>query len=629
MSAFRKEYSSRINHNTAAIANNVNTSLVGSYADLLLAAEQRTEAPWPFTIDDSKTFKSFYIATASLSQPSRKKPIKSKQQPAHLSHSLIRNGCLQQQTAFIHSNSLTGVQKGSRYFVNCKNLLTAIQQHFHMFKTFAAPKLYQPAMSAYVKQQQRKIMTFTAPSPFLSGYGIFARNNTTTKLGMMSHYGPVYARNFSTTTVRSSFMANLFQNNAAASQQSSIFGHVTSRIFSPVVNPKKYMTQKDGDTINEDARVRPRSGHLGKESPLIDARANKNQLLNCKIATLPYQLNDNNVPISDNVIRIETDGNHSIAVEHAPTCHSESIFIHKQTFSEFGRSNEVLILDDGINPSMKRATQELNERPQLRAKKGAIRNVQRMSLATSTHDEQEEFKENLDSLTPKNSSCVTSSHFFYISINLDPLQFYHGDNSSLAVDIDASSLDTKYQQWHTQRLIPSFIDSIESMAYRYQVHVSYVLQLLDKLSQLASFSSFDNTNGRVREGEYYHQFRIIRQNGGKELRIYFPTEPLKDQQQSFSSKKDVIDYLCSVNAINMVTYEKLKYFTVVAEECQFMKRFEEQPRDLNHCFSTKAPALESDTLVGPEYFKQLQMFLDHTDYLIEASPAFKSSVSIS
>jgi hypothetical protein len=183
-------------------------------------------------------------------------------------------------------------------------------------------------------------------------------------------------------------------------------------------------------------------------------------------------------------------------------------------------------------------------------------------------------------------SASISSTNTYLLITLDTLQF----------------LDNK-KEWSTQNLSTSFIDSIELMVYDYQVHINYVLKLLDSLQK-------------------HGKFRVVARKS--ELRIYFPVPP--------KSKQEAVEILRSFNIVDSM----LSYFTIVVEDRQFML----SPNDYNNntasntdyfSFEPLSATATADTEdfnatddIGPDYFKDLQMFLDRTDYLIETSPAFRS-----
>lgn len=123
----------------------------------------------------------------------------------------------------------------------------------------------------------------------------------------------------------------------------------------------------------------------------------------------------------------------------------------------------------------------------------------------------------------------------------------------------------------------SLIESIEKMAINYQIHINGVLKLLDNLQRHGKFKAM------------WFEGR---------LRIYFPAI-IKTRQQA-------IDFLYSTD----IAYENQRLFQVVEED-----RLESQDEDYFN--------FDNNTTVGPDYFRDLQMFLDHTDYLIETSPTFR------
>lgn len=136
--------------------------------------------------------------------------------------------------------------------------------------------------------------------------------------------------------------------------------------------------------------------------------------------------------------------------------------------------------------------------------------------------------------------------------------------------------------WSTQSLNSGFIDSVEVIAQNYQVHIQQVLNLLERLR----FSG--------------NKFRIVSRHS--ELRIYFPTSSL------VRSEAGAIEFL--------------KQLQIDEEEDTFDIIVEKQDED----YFNYEPHHSEHATVGPEYFKDLQMFLDRTDYLIQtSSSAFSGS----
>jgi hypothetical protein len=118
------------------------------------------------------------------------------------------------------------------------------------------------------------------------------------------------------------------------------------------------------------------------------------------------------------------------------------------------------------------------------------------------------------------------------------------------------------------------IHSIEKMAIEYQIHINGILKLLGKLKRHGQFRQAMVSQGQVR--------------------LYFPFAVESEQQ--------AIDFLHTAG----IVYEKY-LFTVVTEDRRSPDYFSFDSNDMT---------------VGPDYFRDLQLFLDQTDYLIERSPAF-------
>ncbi|ORE05344.1 hypothetical protein BCV72DRAFT_141188 [Rhizopus microsporus var. microsporus] len=116
----------------------------------------------------------------------------------------------------------------------------------------------------------------------------------------------------------------------------------------------------------------------------------------------------------------------------------------------------------------------------------------------------------------------------------------------------------------------SFIDSIESLNKSYQIHMYHVLTLLKCLKR------------------HPEKFKVVISQS--ELRIYFPTPAPR-------TKQDAIRLLETIGITS----------------------------DDNYCYS-----IEQDdqpvkaNVLGPDYFKDVQLFIDHIDSLIENGPAFNS-----
>jgi hypothetical protein len=106
----------------------------------------------------------------------------------------------------------------------------------------------------------------------------------------------------------------------------------------------------------------------------------------------------------------------------------------------------------------------------------------------------------------------------------------------ILIPMDVSQFWTsKKQQWSTEQLSSSFVDSIEQMAYEYQIHIDSVLKLLDRL-------------------ERHGEFRTV--TGRNEIRIYFP--------QSVQSKQEAMLVLDAFHVMN----ERHPFFSIQVEDCE-------------------------------------------------------------
>lgn len=137
-------------------------------------------------------------------------------------------------------------------------------------------------------------------------------------------------------------------------------------------------------------------------------------------------------------------------------------------------------------------------------------------------------------------------------------------NAFILIDLDSTPF---MSGWSTQSLDSNFIDSVEAIAHNYQLHIHHVLNLLDRLR----FSG--------------KKFRVVSRNS--ELRIYFPSCAV------VGSISEAIDFLKRLNVD-----QDEEHYSVVVENCH---------------------ATESASEIDADYFKDLQMFLDRTDFLIEKS----------
>ncbi|KAI9478679.1 MAG: hypothetical protein EXX96DRAFT_571819 [Benjaminiella poitrasii] len=444
--------------------------------------------------------------------------------------------------------------------VNEKVLLKVIRQHFPAFKVFSSPALNQRmwATSSVGQQQFRTMMSASSgavPSTTFAAWG-FPR---TTGLG--AGRTPAFARQFSTTKTP---CVNLFQNttNPIANGQPSIFTHLSSRIFSPAGTK---MNQSD---LNEKQPNR----HTAFHSSSLYANEQDNDVDSCnRIFTTQISKGMDELVNHPEENTAEPNRVSGLLVRR------ESISISSRRREEDddidGEQLESIIRHDDLYSLHNNGVKNRSSSNKRNAYSRHVRLKQ-----PPDHHHVKQANDQAAAATVRKSSesstNVSTSSSIYLLITLDNLQFLNSNND-----------------WTTQSLSTPFIDSIESMAYEYQIHINYVLKLLDTLQR-------------------HGKFRIVARQ--HELRIYFPAPP--------KTKEDAIQYLRSLNMVDPI-YEKQKYFSIVVEDHHFLL----PPEDFHEAMSEKHAGLDlASTIVGPDYFKDLQLFLDRTDHLIETSPGFAS-----
>lgn len=512
-----------------------------------------------------------------------------------LQRSLVQKAYLQQSPPLIKRNA-----------ANQKLLLKVIQHHFPVVKVFSAPSLHgrmwATAASANGQQQFRTMMSGTSTSGGTCTASSFMTWGFPRTTAATVGFGrsPAFARQFSTT--KSPSCVTLFQNTTTntTSGQSNVFAHISSRIFSPAGTK---MNQPD---LNEKqpkyASFHPASSVSSYDSDEeASSPLSKNRLfaLQTKGMGELVDQNDNNDQecfANANLVRRESVSSckarstkqkltkkyaSASAINHDDL---ESIIRHDDLSSLYTTDNSM-----SSNLSKRSNSSSSSSSRPHHSKHHRLKHPPDQQHHVRRQDDHPLSTVKNGGITKKKSpslSASISSTNTYLLITLDTLQF----------------LD-KRKEWSTQSLSTSFIDSIELMAYDYQVHINYVLKLLDTLQKQG-------------------KFRVVARKS--ELRIYFPVPP--------KSKLEAIEFLRSFNIADSM----LNYFTIVVEDRQFML----SPSDYNDDYFSFVPSSlaapttaandtmqsnTTDTIIGPDYFKDLQMFLDRTDYLIETSPAFRSS----
>ncbi|KAL9546223.1 hypothetical protein MBANPS3_006760 [Mucor bainieri] len=511
-----------------------------------------------------------------------------------LQRSLVQKAYLQQSPPLIKRNA-----------ANQKLLLKVIQHHFPVVKVFSAPSLHgrtwATAASGNGQQQFRTMMSGTSTSggtctatSFMT-WGFPRTTAATVGFGR----SPAFARQFSTT--KSPSCVTLFQNTTTntTSGQSNVFAHISSRIFSPAGTK---MNQPD---LNEKqpkyASFHPASSVSSYDSDEESSSSlSKNRLFALQTKGMGELVDQNETseqecPANANLVRRE-----SVSSCRSRSSKQKPAKKHISTATINHDDLESIIRHDDLS-SLYTTDNSMSSKSSILSRRSSSSSSSR--LHSSKHyrakhppDQQHHVRRQGDHpLTTVKQGGVTKKKAASLSASIS------STNTYLLITLDTLQFLDKRKEWSTQSLSTSFVDSIELMAYDYQVHINYVLKLLDTLQK-------------------HGKFRVVARKS--ELRIYFPVPP--------KSKQEAIEFLRSFNIVDSM----LNYFTIVVEDRQFML----SPSDYNDDYfsfvpSSAAAPVANDTIhsnatdatIGPDYFKDLQMFLDRTDYLIETSPAFRSS----
>ncbi|KAI8380199.1 hypothetical protein BD560DRAFT_387441 [Blakeslea trispora] len=448
-----------------------------------------------------------------------------------------------------------------QHVVDQKVLMKVIKQHMPIVKVFSSPTLHQHTWQTCRQQQFRTMMSVSGSSNS-SGILSWGLPRTAT-IGVGR--SPTFARQFSTT--KSPSCVTLFQNNASAnSGQSNVFAHISSRIFSPAggkmnqndLGDKQSFTSATVSPINSGLKCK----HHTEQQPQYHFGAQKSDSSMSDLLGLQSSLEDashDNVS-SDNYQSACTEANSAIA--------TEKLSQQKRTLKTANRKKlDSIIQHDDV--SSLHSHNSFNHRVSPK-KRHHLKHNRLKQFSSGQHYAKRPINESLSSVSTNNTTIMNKSitaSTIYLLITLDTLQLFKD----------------KKNNWTTENLNTSFIDSIETMAYEYQIHINYVLKLLDNLQR-------------------HGKFRIVARQS--ELRVYFPVPP--------KSKQDALDFLYLYNIIDS-NYKQQDYFSIVSEDREIIKD------DVDY-FSYDP----SGDAIGPDYFRDLQAFLDHTDYLIATSPAFSS-----
>lgn len=513
----------------------------------------------------SKIFVSFHQLRHYFQQKISELVVSSHPQPSHTVTQLANFSTTQQSILFFSDINRTLIQKAyflqqpvKRNPINEKLLLQVIQRHFPIVKVFSQPTLHGRvwASSTHPTQQLRTMMSSSGGNGGGTAFMTWGFPRTAMVGVGRTNNGFAATRQFSTN--KAPTCVNLFQNSAP--QQPNVFTHVSSRIFTPAgtkMNQQPtasderpnyvpfYSLEKDLSSDEESVCSNSSSsGDFHNYNRIFQQKSNKGM----------GDLVDNNYEPSEK--------HHYVRRESATTGNSGR---NNKRPSSMKRLDSIIHHDDisslhttGGNVSNKRKLQHTSSRhggrtkhpPPLMSPPDHLHHVKRKEDTTKrkiTHS----------------GVPATAATSVYLLVTLDTTPF----------------LST----WSTQSLDSSFIDSVETIANNYQLHIDHVLNLLDRLRY----------SGK--------KFRVVVRSS--ELRIYFPSA------NSIQSKFEAIEFLKRINVD-----QDENYYTIIVEDQSDYFSLD------HHATATTAP------VVGPDYFKDLQMFLDRTDYLIEtSSSAFGSA----
>ncbi|KAK4514197.1 uncharacterized protein ATC70_001784 [Mucor velutinosus] len=509
-----------------------------------------------------------------------------------LQRSLVQKAYLQQSPPFIKRNA-----------ANQKLLLKVIQHHFPVVKVFSAPSLHgrmwATAASGNGQQQFRTMMSGTSTSGGTCTASSFMTWGFPRTTAATVGFGrsPAFARQFSTT--KSPSCVTLFQNTTTntTSGQSNVFAHISSRIFSPAgtkmnqpdLNEKqpKYASFHPASSVSSYDSDQESSSSLSKSRLFAVQTKGMGELVD------QTENNDQECFVHANLVRRESVSScrSRSSKQKLTKKHTSTTTINYDDLESIIRHDDLSSLYTTDN-SMSSKSSTLSKRSNSSSSRPHYLKHQRLKHPP---DQQHHVRRQDDHpLTTVKNGGVTKKKSPSLSTSIS------STNTYLLITLDTLQFLDKRKEWSTQSLSTPFIDSIELMAYDYQVHINYVLKLLDTLQK-------------------HGKFRVVARKS--ELRIYFPVPP--------KSKQEAIEFLRSFNIVDSM----LNYFTIVVEDRQFML----SPSDYNDDYFSFVPSSAATTVndtihtnttdatIGPDYFKDLQMFLDRTDYLIETSPAFRSS----
>ncbi|EIE76240.1 hypothetical protein G6F46_005149 [Rhizopus delemar] len=432
------------------------------------------------------------------------------QQIINYKHSITQQPNIQQFFAniFHRSTSCSNAIPNKQYVHQQVKLLKVLQHHFPVVKVFSTTPAYhatyrRPVLGIWSANQQqfRTMMSGTSGPANGLAWG-FPRTTTVGR-------GPGFARQFSTTK---SPCVTIFQNT----NQPSNMAHV-SRIFSPA-GTKINNTPSSSDEVKP-TTVKSSSFNQPKEED--ESEPNYHRMFSPKNGGMRELVSLENDTNQHYVYHLDAKRHH----------HSESDETVTKKDNDVQKKLKCIVQHDELSSlrhhvtspsvegeeSVRKRSNPVRKKPDKRARR----------LLQSDSD--------LMSTLNKN----TNDSSIHLRITLDMLQFF---------DCPSGVIDT------------SFIHSFEFLHHAYQIHMHYVLNLLQRL---------DKT------------FKVVIEQG--ELFIYFPSPAPK-------SKRDAVRLLETMG--------------IFPEEDYLIQQN------------------KVDCAVGPNYFKDIQLFIDHIDTLIDSGPAF-------
>ncbi|KAI8879932.1 hypothetical protein K501DRAFT_335752 [Backusella circina FSU 941] len=459
-------------------------------------------------------------------------------------------------------------------------LLKAIQHHFPVVKVFSPLNLNQRMWNAPIPGQQLRTMMSGSP------YNPSTTSSTMTMTGLtwgfprtatLGGRNPAFARQFSTTK---SPCVTLFQNTTATAggNQTNVFTHVSSRIFTSAGGKMNQppTPASEGSSENQ-SRASMNKGHEQlEENPISYNRifAVQNQ---CK--GMGELVSQECVSSSDNE-SINGAGSPRLVRRESVIPPSSSrkykTSSNKNNSMEQTKKLDSIICHDELSSLY-------NHR--LGKRKNHGKHGRTKPMIHDHHPVRKKEKDTHGSTVSHHSNKSNKGNEIttvYLLITLDTSRF---------ANLYINSNDTA---WSTGSLDASFIASVQSVSRLYQIHLQYVLQLLQKLEQ-------------------HGDFRVVIRNQ-TEVRVYFPA--------FLDSREDAIQLLHTLS----IDPNSSDYFSIVEDRFQVDGS---KTRTQSSLFSFNSDSTNDDGggILGPEYFSGIRTFLDQIDELVDTGPAFSRSAA--